>query len=624
MQKIKFDIQLFADGKVVIDTDLNESGFKNGLSQMQKIAKTGFKAAATSVGVVSTAMATAVGFGVKYNSTIEQLATSFEVMTGSSEKATDLVEKLKKVGAETPYELEGLASTVQLLMQYGMTADEAYNSTLSLGDIAQGSAEKMQGIALALGQMSSYGKVTLQDIKQMIGNGFNPLQEISEATGESMQSLYDRISAGTLSVDEIKTSFQRASAEGGKFYQSMEKQSRTVAGQFSTLKDNVSSLAGTLTQGISNSISGEVLPSINELLQTLETAFSEEGFAGFSEALGQGIANMITTIAEQAPSFIDSALLIIQNFITGIQNNLPEIAKSAVSIVMQLLMGVLDMLPEILQLGIDLVVELVLGIAESADELIPKIVETMLQLFMIITDPENLEKIINAGITLIIALIDGIIKSIPKLIENGETILMALVNILSGGQVLMLKIGWALLKSIIQGLIEKIPELKNKANEIIDNLKQKLYDGISKIKDVGKQLIQGLWNGLKEKWNNLKSSVENLGNGIVNKFKSVFGIHSPSRVFRDEIGKYLAQGVGVGFEGELDSVYNDMQRAIDLETSKMSANVEASGTYQMAMAGTPTFNLLDNSEHSTQLVVNGKVLAEVVNTENRNREVASA
>ena len=65
-----------------------------------------------------------------------------------------------------------------------------------------------------------------------------------------------------------------------------------------------------------------------------------------------------------------------------------------------------------------------------------------------------------------------------------------------------------------------------------------------------------------------------------------------------------------------------MQKAVDLETGKMSANIQASGTYQKAMAGMPTFNLLDNSEHSTQLVVNGKVLAEVVNTENRNREVS--
>ena len=106
--------------------------------------------------------------------------------------------------------------------------------------------------------------------------------------------------------------------------------------------------------------------------------------------------------------------------------------------------------------------------------------------------------------------------------------------------------------------------------------------------------------------------------------KDALGIRSPSRVMRDEVGKYLAQGLGVGFDDELDNVYKDMQKAVDIETNKMSANVQASGTYQMAMSGLPTFNLLDNTSHSTQLVVNSKVLAEVVNTENRNREVATS
>ena len=207
--------------------------------------------------------------GIKYNGTIEQLQTSFEVMTGSADKARAIIEKLRKVGAETPYELEGLASTVQLLMQYGMTADQAYESTLQLGDISQGSATKMQGIALALGQMSSYGKVTLQDIKQMIGNGFNPLQEISKTTDESMTSLYDRISKGTLTVEEVTKAFKTASSEGGSYFQSMEKQSKTLNGQLSTLSDNFNELTGSAMKEISNLLVDTILPKTNELLSNI-------------------------------------------------------------------------------------------------------------------------------------------------------------------------------------------------------------------------------------------------------------------------------------------------------------------------------------------------------------------
>ena len=118
--------------------------------------------------------------------------------------------------------------------------------------------------------------------------------------------------------------------------------------------------------------------------------------------------------------------------------------------------------------------------------------------------------------------------------------------------------------------------------------------------------------------------IKGFGKSILNGIKGIFGIHSPSRLMRDEVGKFLAEGIGVGFEDELDDVYDKMQRAIDLETDKMSANVQTNGTYQMAMSGLPEFNLIDNTNNTTQLVVSGKVLAEVVNTENRNREVAKA
>ena len=162
--------------------------------------------------------------GIDYNAQMEQLQTSFEVMTGSAEKATETVQKLRKLGAETPYETSDLASITQLLMQYGFAADDAVEKMTMLGDIAQGNVQNMTSIATGYAQMSSAGKVNLQDIKQMINGGFNPLQEISERTGESMSDLYDRISDGKMSVDEITESMKYATSEGGKFYQSMEKQ----------------------------------------------------------------------------------------------------------------------------------------------------------------------------------------------------------------------------------------------------------------------------------------------------------------------------------------------------------------------------------------------------------------
>lgn len=167
--KLKLDLQMFADGKVVIETDLDSKGFKSGLNKMQSIAKTGFKAVATSVGVVSSAMAGLIGFGVKYNAEIEQLQTSFEVMTGSAEKAKDIIAELQKIGAETPFEVKDLAKATNLLMSFGFSADDAIDSMMMLGDISQGNAQKLDTMSKAYGRMVSSQKVTLEDMNMMIG-----------------------------------------------------------------------------------------------------------------------------------------------------------------------------------------------------------------------------------------------------------------------------------------------------------------------------------------------------------------------------------------------------------------------------------------------------------------------
>lgn len=208
--------------------------------------------------------------GIKYNAEMEQYQTSFEVMTGSADKAAETVDKLKKIAANTPFEMPQLAEVTQLLMNYGFTADEALNRMSMLGDIAQGDADKMQRIAAAYGQMNSAGKVSLEDIKQMIEAGFNPLTEISESTGESMESLYDRISKGTISVDEITASMQRSTSEGGKYFQSMEKQSDTLSGKFSTLKDTVSEKLGGAFKGLTDFLRDHAIPAAIELLNNFE------------------------------------------------------------------------------------------------------------------------------------------------------------------------------------------------------------------------------------------------------------------------------------------------------------------------------------------------------------------
>ena len=297
--------------RAIKDAEKSAGNFQKTIGDMgKKLSSAGksLQSAGKKITMATTAFAGIAAIGVKYNATMETYATSFEVMTGSAEKAAEVVDELKDIAASTPFEMPELAETTQLLMNYGFTADDALDKMQMLGDISQGSADKMNRIATAYGQMSSAGKVSLEDVKQMIEAGFNPLQEISESTGESMESLYDRISAGTISVDEITASMQRSTSEGGRYFQSMEKQSLTFSGQMSTLKDNVQGLLGNVTSGIFEKLAQDVLPKINEVLTTVNTAFEEGGFQGVLDAIG-----------EMSPA-LDGVITKIQSFSTFLQN----------------------------------------------------------------------------------------------------------------------------------------------------------------------------------------------------------------------------------------------------------------------------------------------------------------
>lgn len=316
-----------ADGTVTIDTNLDNDGLQKGIGNIEnsfdKLKNVAIKA------ISAIGFGTLVKEGVEYNATVEQLQTSFEVMTGSATKATDIVEKLKEIGAKTPFEFTGLAETTQLLMNYGFEADDAIDKMQMLGDISQGSADKMNRIATAYGQMSSAGKVSLEDIKQMIEAGFNPLQEISQSTGESMASLYDRISKGTISIDEITASMERSTSAGGKYFQSMDKQSETFNGQISTLKDNFSNILGSILKPLSELLTNTILPAVNDFMGMLQEKIDNGSFDNFLQTL----KNILAVIVPLTAAFVTfKASLAISNLISNLKKGFDTLKTSALAL----------------------------------------------------------------------------------------------------------------------------------------------------------------------------------------------------------------------------------------------------------------------------------------------------
>lgn len=241
-----------------------------------------------------------VGGAVDYQKSMEYYTTSFTVMTGSAEKASETVQKLADIGATTPFDMPQLADATSLLMNFGFSADDAVDSMMMLGDISQGNADKLDTIARAYGKINSAQKVSLESINMMIDAGFNPLQEISEHTGESMQSLYDRISKGKVSVDEITESMKRSTSEGGKYFQSMDAQSQTLDGRLSTLSDTVNSKLGEALQPILQKAADEWIPNVTTAIDNMDM----DSVVTVIDDIISGIGNLFGFIMDNGDTII--------------------------------------------------------------------------------------------------------------------------------------------------------------------------------------------------------------------------------------------------------------------------------------------------------------------------------
>lgn len=270
-----------ADGSLIFDTLVNDKGFKDGIGELKSLASgtMNIVKGLFTVGVAGfTAMATA---GLKFNSDMENYTTNFKVMLGDQEAALEKVNELKEMAAKTPFGLGELADATQTLLAFQVPAEQSTEVLRMLGDVALGNKEKLSGLALVYGQVASNGKLMGQDLLQMINQGFNPLNYIAQRTGESMEELRARMSAGAIGADEVKQAFIDATSEGGQFFNGMEEASKTLSGQMSTLGDTVNEKLGQAFSNIFNKLKDDIIPKVIEFVENIDVDKAIEDLTKF-------------------------------------------------------------------------------------------------------------------------------------------------------------------------------------------------------------------------------------------------------------------------------------------------------------------------------------------------------
>lgn len=223
----------------------------------------------------------AVGFvqtGIEYNAQIEKYTTGFTNMLGSAEAANEAMKAIQEDAARTPFDVASLTEANQLLISAGENAGYSRKLIMALGDAVSatgGGNVELSRMAGNLQQIANVGKATAVDIKQFAYAGINIYQVLADYTGKSVQDVQNM----TVSYDLLSEALIAASEEGGRYYNAMDAQSQTMNGRVSTLKDNVSQLAGLMTGDLSNGI-GMVISNLNDMTVAAQEAYKTDGWTG--------------------------------------------------------------------------------------------------------------------------------------------------------------------------------------------------------------------------------------------------------------------------------------------------------------------------------------------------------
>lgn len=324
---------------------------------------------------------------------------------------------------------------------------------------------------------------------------------------------------------------------------------------------------------------------INNLVDSIVNA--GENILPRVETIIDGVIELVMStteiIIDDLPQIIETGRGMISGLLQGIQEMLPELAGSAFLIIQELVTSLLESLPQLLQMGIDLLTELINGISQTLPQLIPVMVEAVAGIAETLID--NIDTIVDAGINLIIGLADGLIAALPKLIERAPVIIDKLVTKLTDPDMIgrIIQAAGRLISELAIGLIQAIPKLLANIPQIINSIAKGLLNGIADLRDVGKNLLKGLWEGMSGIKDWLWDKVKGMLNGLTDKIKGFFGIHSPSTLFKNEIGENLALGLGEGFTDTMKNVSNDMQNSIPTEFDMNTTVIRTDVTNQLTL-----------------------------------------
>lgn len=404
---------------------------------------------------------------------------------------------------------------------------------------------------------------------------------------------------------------------------------------FTVLLEKIPEFFNSISELFSNGGTANIMNMLLTLFNSLATGIISN-LPIILNSLINMLAQILIFLVTQIPSIVSTVVSVIPAIVDGLLQAIPTLIQAIPPIIAALVNGLLAGMPNIINTGVKLITALVSNMSEIINTLVAVIPEIITNLINAIQD--HLPDIIDAGVELIGALVDnlpeiintiveaippiiaallnGLLDCIPDIVDAGFKLITALVDALPQIIITIVKAVPKIITGIIGALINAIPKIITTGVKllisIIKNLPQiiakiitaipaiikALIDGfgdyLSDMADIGLNLIKGLWNGIKNAGAWLRDKISGFFGGVVDSIKDFFGIASPSKLMRDQVGKFIAQGIWVGFNEE--DPMSQINRDIKYGMKKLDTTMTLSGGYysgidydKMAQATTDAF-----------------------------------
>lgn len=479
-------------------------------------------------------------------------------------------------------------------------------------DNAKNGSEDAQAMFAALGiSMDELSTMSREDLFEATIKGFQNMEDsttraalANDLFGRSGQNL-----APLFNMTAEET--EKLIAQANEYGIVMSDDGVAASAQFT---DSMTTMENTV-QGLKNSMMANFLPAMSTIMDGVSAIFAGDQMG--ADLIQTGISDLISNISTYAPTFFQLAETIILALMNGFAPMMPQVVSMIFSFLNTAIVNIVAMIPQLtpviqqgvegalqavlqslpiiikalIQLVSDIVVwlssgnnvqmlvggilELVSLLCDSLGDvlpvLLPAVVEIISQVAIELTKPNNVQMLLDSALYLIGAIAMALIKSVPTLLSAVGQLFSNIVNrMMNENNMIISKVG-----SFFTNLINQV---KTRASNLVSNVVSIISQLPSRVISIGQSLLTGLWNGISSKVDWVVSKIRGMGNSITNAIKNVFGIHSPSKVWRQEIGQNLGLSVGLGFDDVIGDVKDDMVDSMTGLTYSMTGTVSSYGS----------------------------------------------